>query len=66
MLLSARPINVAEIITAARARVTVRIFCAIRRGRIKAEAGSMRIVRTNYYADGIIRKLIKADGAPQE
>lgn len=32
----------------------------------KVEEGSMRIVRTNYYVDGIIHKLIKVEGAPQK
>jgi len=31
----------------------------------KMNEGSMRVVRTNYYVDGIIHKLIKVDGEPQ-
>jgi hypothetical protein len=32
----------------------------------KMQEGSMRIVRTNYYVDGIIHKLIKVDSADSD
>jgi hypothetical protein len=32
----------------------------------KMEEGSMRVVRTNYYVDGIIHRLIKVDGSSSD